>query len=402
MAVISRRPAPTRGRTDGPTWFEGEQMSEPPAWQPPGSAAPDPSPPVAPSPPAAAPSGWGQPPAWGQPTTAWGPAQGYLPPPEPPRPGVVPLRPLGLGEILDGAVQTMRHNPRVMFGLSALVAGVAAVVSSVLLLVGVPQLLAAADLADTASSGGSVDTSQVASAVGGSVVTLLVPAALQSLALAVLNGILIIAVSDAVIGRRPTAGDVLRRVRWSGVGRLLLLTVVTFALSVVVVAVVAVPVALLYVVAVPAGVVATLVGLPLLVVVGVVLFTKLAFAAPSLLLEELGVVAALRRSWRLVTGSFWRVFGILLLSAAIAWAASSLLQLPFSLLGQLAGLAAAGADPSETTQFVVATLIGNLGSVLGSAVVAPFTAGVTSLLYIDLRIRREGLDVALARAASAA
>ncbi|HEX3005576.1 MAG TPA: glycerophosphoryl diester phosphodiesterase membrane domain-containing protein [Angustibacter sp.] len=402
MAVISRRPAPTRRRTDGPTWVEGEQMSEPPAWQPPGSATPEPSPPVTSSPPAAAPSGWGQPPAWGQPTTAWGPAQGYLPPPEPPRPGVVPLRPLGLGEILDGAVQTMRHNPRVMFGLSALVAGVAALVSSVLLLVGVPQLLAAADLADTASSGGSVDTSQVASAVGGSVVTLLVPAALQSLALAVLNGILIIAVSDAVIGRRPTAGDVLRRVRWSGVGRLLLLTVVTFALSVAVVAVVAVPVALLYVVAVPAGVVATLVGLPLLVVVGVVLFTKLAFAAPSLLLEELGVVAALRRSWRLVTGSFWRVFGILLLSAAIAWAASSLLQLPFSLLGQLAGLAAAGADPSETTQFVVATLIGNLGSVLGSAVVAPFTAGVTSLLYIDLRIRREGLDVALARAASAA
>ena len=314
---------------------------------------------------------------------------------------MVPLRPLGLGEILDGAVQTMRHNPRVMFGLSALVAGVAAVVSSALLLVGVPQLMAAADLADTASAGGSVDTTQVASAIGGGVVTLLVPAVFQSLALAVLNGILIIAVSDAVIGRRPTAGDVLRRVRWGGVGRLLLLTVLTGAITVGVLAVVVVPVALLYVVAVPAGVVATLVGLPLLVVIGVVLFTKLAFAAPSLLLEELGVVAALRRSWRLVAGSFWRVFGILLLSAAIAWAASSLLQLPFSLLGQLAGVAVAGADASDAAQFITASIVGNLGSVLGSAVVAPFTAGVTSLLYIDLRIRREGLDVALARAASA-
>ncbi|KQX69884.1 hypothetical protein ASD06_02440 [Angustibacter sp. Root456] len=314
---------------------------------------------------------------------------------------MVPLRPLGLGEILDGAVQTMRHNPRVMFGLSALVAGLAAVVSSALLFVGVPQLMAAADLADSAAAGGSIDSAQVASAISGGVVGFLVPAVFQALALAVLNGILIIAVSEAVIGRRPSVGDVLHRVRWRGVGRLLLLSVLTGVLSVVVLAVVVVPVALLYVVAVPAGVVATFLGLPLLVVIGVVLFTRLAFAAPSLLLEELGVVAALRRSWRLVAGSFWRVFGILLLSAAIAWAASSLLQLPFSLLGQLAALAAAGAQPSEATQLVVATAIANLGGVLGSAVVAPFTAGVTSLLYIDLRIRREGLDVALARAASA-
>lgn len=394
-------------------------MSEPPAWQPPGSAVPPPTPsgPSGPPPPSSPPPSPplvppGSPPgspgpaasAWGQPTTAWGPATpyGYLPPPEPPRPGVVPLRPLGLGEILDGAVQTMRHNPRVMFGLSALVAGLAAVVSTGLLLVGLPQLLAGVDSVDSTSGAGSVDTAAVASAVSGGVVGFLVPALFQALSLAVLNGILIIAVSEAVIGRRPSAGDVLRRVRWGGVGRLLLLTVLTGALSVAALAVVALPVALLYVVAVPAGVVATLLGLPLLVVIGVVLFTRLAFAAPSLLLEELGVVAALRRSWRLSAGSFWRVFGILLLSAAIAWAASSLLQLPFSLLGQLAGLAVAGADPSEATQVTVASVVGNFGSVLGSAVVAPFSAGVTSLLYIDLRIRREGLDVALARAASAA
>ncbi|MGN6302705.1 MAG: glycerophosphoryl diester phosphodiesterase membrane domain-containing protein [Angustibacter sp.] len=386
-------------------------MSEPPAWQPPGAAVPEPPPsagspsaPVPPSaPPGAPPSGWGQPTDWGRPAPAWGPPmpQGYLPPP-PPRPGVVPLRPLGLGEILDGAVQTMRHNPRVMFGLSALVAGLAALVSSVLLLVGLPQLVAGADLLDSGAQTGSVDPTQVASAVGGGVIGFLVPAVFQALALAVLNGILIIAVSEAVIGRRPSAGDVLHRVGWGGVGRLLLLTLATGALTVLVLAVVVVPVVLLYVLAVPAGVVATLVGLPLLVVVGVVLFTRLAFAAPSLLLEELGVVAALRRSWRLVAGSFWRVFGILLLSAAISWAASSLLQLPFSVLGNLAGLAVEGANPSEAKQFLVMTAVSQLGSVLGSAVVAPFTAGVTSLLYIDLRIRREGLDVALARAASAA
>ncbi len=44
--------------------------------------------------------------------------------------------------------------------------------------------------------------------------------------------------------------------------------------------------------------------------------------------------------------------------------------------------------------------VSNLGVVLSAAVVSPFGASVVSLLYIDLRIRREGLDVALARAAA--
>jgi hypothetical protein len=48
----------------------------------------------------------------------------------------------------------------------------------------------------------------------------------------------------------------------------------------------------------------------------------------------------------------------------------------------------------------VALVITNVGSVLASTVTAPFTAALTALLYIDLRIRREGLDVALARAAT--
>lgn len=310
---------------------------------------------------------------------------------------MVPLRPLGLGEILDGAVQTMRHNPRVMFGLSALVSGVAAVVSTVLLLLGTTQLLA------TDLSAPGLSSADVAAAVSSGVVGFLVPAVLQFFALAVLNGILIIAVSEAVIGRRPGVSEVLHRVGWRGVARLLLLTLLTTAIGLLAFAVVAVPVVLLYLLAVPAGAVATVIALPLLLAIALTLMAKLAFAAPALLLEELAVVAALRRSWRLVVGSFWRVLGIMLLSAAISWAASGLLQLPFSLLGQLVSIAVTGgADASPSLAFSVSTAIANLGSVLGSAVVAPFSAGVVSLLYIDLRIRREGLDVALARAASAA
>ena len=41
----------------------------------------------------------------------------------------MPLRPLTLGEILDGAVQTIRQNPKVMLGLSAVVNLVLSVVA---------------------------------------------------------------------------------------------------------------------------------------------------------------------------------------------------------------------------------------------------------------------------------
>src|SRR5690348_11576413 len=45
---------------------------------------------------------------------------GYLPPA--PRPGCVPLRPLGVSDILDGSFTMIRRNPKVTLGLSAVVA----------------------------------------------------------------------------------------------------------------------------------------------------------------------------------------------------------------------------------------------------------------------------------------
>ena len=133
---------------------------------------------------------------------------------------------------------------------------------------------------------------------------------------------------------------------------------------------------------------------------------RLAFAAPALLLENLGIVAAMRRSWRLVRGSWWRVLGVLLLTTIIASIANGLLQTPFSIIGAVIAAAVAPGDASGSTAaitpaVVITSVSGNIGTVIASTVTAPFSAAVTALLYIDLRIRREGLDVALARAAGA-
>ncbi|WP_426562287.1 glycerophosphoryl diester phosphodiesterase membrane domain-containing protein [Angustibacter sp. McL0619] len=370
-------------------------MVHPPGWEPPGADD-------------QRSGGWGQPryvpipPSQGPPPL-YGATPGYgpgLPPGQawaPPTPGVVPLRPLGLGDVLDGAVRTMRHNPRVMFGLSALVMGIAVVLSTALLLLGLPQALDALDPAN-----GSFGADQAADLVGAGVVAVIIPALVQGLALSVLNGILISAVSDAVIGLRPSTAEVIRRVGWRGVGRLVALTLLSSLLLLLALVVIALPVAGLYLLALPAGVLATVVGVPLAICTLVYLYIRLAFAAPAMLLERLGVWAALRRSWRLGTGSWWRVLGVLLLTGLIGWVASSLLQLPFGIIGELVGAAIGVGDDTSTItiSLLVSSAVSNLGTVVSAAVVSPFGAAVVCLLYIDLRIRREGLDVALARAAA--
>lgn len=311
---------------------------------------------------------------------------------------MVPLRPLGLGDLLDGAVQTMRQNPRVMLGLSAAVMAVTAVISTVFIFVGLPSMASTLEGVDS-----DLRADQVASLVGGGVMTFLVPAVLQGLATIVLTGILIVAVSQAVLGRKPTAGEVWQRAR-PRVLALVGLSLLSGLILVLVVAVPIVPGVLLLVanqdvgggLALAAGIIAG-------IVLAVLAYVRLAFAAPALLLEQLGVVAALRRSWRLVAGSWWRAFGILLLGTIIAAAINGLVQLPFSLVGNIVGAVAGSSSDSlgdVTTGMQIALVITNIGSVLASTVTAPFTAALTALLYIDLRIRREGLDVALARSAA--
>ncbi len=349
------------------------------------------------------PAGPGQHGGWGPPATgAYQPGRPAQPDPgwrPPPKPGVVPLRPLGLGELLDGSVQTMRQNPRVMIGLSAAVMAVAGVVSTVFMVAGLPRLFTALDTPQE-----QLGAADVANGIGGALSGFLVPTLVQAVAVTVLSGILILAVSEAVLGRRPGAAQVWARAR-ARVPALLGLTLLTALITLVGVGLLLAPGLALLAASGTAAAVALVLGALAGVVLTVFLWVRLAFAAPALLLEDLGVRAALRRSWRLVRGSWWRVLGVLLVTAIISAVANGLLQTPFSIIGAVVATVVAG-DGAETASgvsgsLVLTTVIGNVGGVIASTVSAPFSAAVTALLYIDLRIRREGLDVALARASEA-
>jgi len=130
----------------------------------------------------------------------------------------------------------------------------------------------------------------------------------------------------------------------------------------------------------------------------VYLYCRFALAPCATVLERAGVRQSLRRSGVLVRRSWWRVFGVLLLAFLVAAVISQVVQVPFLLFGIAPlGLRGGAGLVEGTTRLLVLTYI---GGGIAQTVVAPFSAGVRALLYVDRRMRAEGLDVALAAASA--
>jgi hypothetical protein len=356
-----------------------------------GWSAPSGPPPSAPTPPQAAewqaPPGWGaQPTGWGaQPTAPGQPAWGAPRPPEP-RPGVIPLRPLGLGELLDGTVQVVRRYPRPTLGLSALIAVVTSVVNALFLLTAFAPF---ADL-DTSSSGSSGTTAEFDAEVGGLLAGGLATAVVAGLATVVLAGVITAVVGRAVLGQPMTFGEA-----WAAV-KPLVLRLVGLALltGLIVFATLGVGVAVAIGLGAVGGVAGIVVAVPLgigAVALTAYVYVRLSLAPAAMVLERCGIVESMRRSGVLVRRSWWRVFGILALTFIIVQVVGSVLQLPFGVLSSGSAFLTGEVDPSSLGYVLPAAI----GGGIAQALVAPFESGVRALLYVDRRMRAEGLDVAL-------
>jgi hypothetical protein len=114
------------------------------------------------------------------------------------------------------------------------------------------------------------------------------------------------------------------------------------------------------------------------------LTSRLALAVPVAVLEAASPRAALARSWRLTRGNKAR--------ALVAYAALTLLSLLFIVLPTFILLSTLG--EFGTPEGLVNAVFVILPALL-SALVMPIRVGGLALLYYDLRIRREGLDLAL-------
>jgi membrane-anchored glycerophosphoryl diester phosphodiesterase (GDPDase) len=130
-------------------------------------------------------------------------------------------------------------------------------------------------------------------------------------------------------------------------------------------------------------------------VVRIWIFVRIKFAMSAVVLERIGVGSALGRSWRLTQGSWWRIFLILFLTLIISYFVSNILLTPF--MG--GGIVPAILAPGALWAAVLAGALMFIGQAVTYAIVTPFEVGVATLLYVDLRMRREGLDLKLHTAA---
>lgn len=110
---------------------------------------------------------------------------------------------------------------------------------------------------------------------------------------------------------------------------------------------------------------------------------KLALLYPAFYAERTGVGNAFSRSWRLTDGFFWRTFwlmvALLVLNFALTW---SLLVTFYAAAFLIPGLAP-----------VVRGVIVTVGSSLAQVLILPLVTLAITLIYFDLRVRKEALDL---------
>ncbi|MER6264372.1 glycerophosphoryl diester phosphodiesterase membrane domain-containing protein [Streptomyces sp900105245] len=326
---------------------------------------------------------------------AWG--GGWGGPPPAAKPGVIPLRPLGIGEILDGAVSTMRTYWRTVLGISL---AVALLVDTTL--VAVQGFVMNGSTAQTSLDNGTATAHDVLRALRETMIGTGIVAVISTISIIVATALLTTITSRAVLGRPVSTGEAWREAR-PQIPRLFGLLLLLGLIFVGVFVAGMLPGFLVLLADGGSGAGAALLAIGVLAAFVVVgwLMIRFYLATPALMLERQSVAKALSRSAKLVRGSWWRVFGIVLLTGLITNIVASLVAIPFSILGaavsgdSLGDLFGTGGGHVSWTFLIIR----GIGSLIGTTLTLPISAGVTVLLYIDQRIRREALDIELARAA---
>jgi hypothetical protein len=258
-------------------------------------------------------------------------------------PTPVPLRPMTVADILDGGIAVIKAAPRSVFVIAA------TFVLPLELVTAWAQRDTLADrgLAGSLSAALSSDSSN--SDVTVSTVLLIVA---SGLVLSLITGAVAHLVSSWYADRVPTAGDAIK----ASLRRAPALIGAWFLVHL------------------AEGVAAIALFVPLLFVMPLFLVT-----APAIVIEGIGPWAGVRRSWRLTRVRYGAILGAGILIAIVSTVltiALSGLGLAFSIFswGWVIDVACRGAS---------------------SLVTEPFVAAATTLVYLDLRIRAEGLDLEL-------
>ena len=285
------------------------------------------------------------------------------------------LRPLSVGDIIDRTLRLYRANPILFVAVAVLPDLVVEVLQRA---AGLSQSFDPNDLAAfLANAGGNPALPRQLQAVNpGAFAAVGVVGTVLSLIQA---SALISAIGQRYLGKPVTVGGAYA----SGLRaspRLLLSGLIVIVLFAAAFLLLFLAVSLLNVAAV--AVVAVIVGVVGLFVFGPFVFLSLAVVGPAVVLEGLGPVAAIRRSFHLMAKSRLRAFGLYVLIGIIS-----------AIVGLLFGLVFLVSFVSEPTLRAVLQTIANVAS---AVVTGPLLYGSIVIFYYDLRVRKEAFDLQLA------
>ncbi len=340
----------------------------------------------------------------------WG---GWTPPPPPPKPGVIPLGPLSLGDILGGTFATLGRYWKQLFGVAAAVYGAA--MAAVAIALTVAYITVGNQLREVLDTPHGVDPSwaeirPLLIAFGcvwlfGMVMLLAANAVVQAACPSV--------VQSAVLGRPTTFGAVWRRAvaRFPAVLGVVVLSglIVVLPVILLVLGFTATLISYLTMDGSPANLVWLIplgfLGALAITPPAVWLWVRLSLAPAVAVIESRGPLASLRRSAALVRGAWWRIYGISLLAFAMASIAGVVIQQlvnGLTAFGSLLTPSTLSGDPTAGQILVAVSgylVLFMIAQLVMQFITTTFPQLVLNLLYVDQRIRTENLAPTLAEAA---
>lgn len=314
-----------------------------------------------------------------------------------------PLRPLGLGEILGASVRIYRLRARSVLGVAAIVYGVAFVIMT--FATGASMVPMLGDMQATLEDPEAVPTgmssvSDIVLIVVSSVITGIISLVSAALVTAALTRV---ALGEAV-GTPVSSAEMWATMRRKGLPAMVVSLLIGVLCSVVFVVVLGLAMLPLILLGEPTvlTVVLLLLGLVLAVLGVLWVFARTLLAIPALVLEDTGILGALRRSLEMTRGRrLWRVLGIGLLLSLLYMVAVQVIAGVVSTVAVIAYVAILLISGFEALLLgmIVLTVLTMLGSYVATFLLAPFLSAGFVAIYADGRMRHEAWDVELIRRA---
>ena len=285
------------------------------------------------------------------------------------------LRPLGVGDVIDRAITVYRRRPLLFIALSAVPSLALGIGAAIL---GLVFAGAFAPLAPVLAGSGAADPvvlGRLATAIGSVVVFVVIFLVISLVAVAIQSGALVDAAAAGYLARESTIGSSFRAglrasLRLIGSGLLAFLAVM----------------ALWVVLIIAMAVISNGAAIALLIIFGLVatffLIASWLIAPAVATLEGTGAVTTLRRSWHLSAGHRWRVIALLFLLIVLQ-----------VIIGVLLSAVLLATFAAETTTRTVLQQVVNLAV---NVLWAPIQWATFTVLYYDLRVRKEAYDLQLA------